>query len=256
MVWIGGECTVEEASRPRDVVWGQGFVEPSLPLKIEVHRIGIGRSLCASSLGFDELGVERARQTRDDLILHVEEIGERLIEPLGPKMTACRRVDELHVDPHAIGRALNAAFEHIAHVQFAPDLLEVDRFASIGERRVPADDEGTPDPREVGRQALRHPVDEIILLRVAPEVGERQNDHRQPRRSEFVRGRGDGRGPRLRRLADFERIDPDRLGDVLELGRAEIGDSEIEPPLDLPIGVLRETDRAWLCDALRAARRY
>jgi hypothetical protein len=40
------------------------------------------------------------------------------------------------------------------------------RSASIGERRVPADDEGTPDPGEVGRQALRHPVDEIILFRV------------------------------------------------------------------------------------------
>ena len=37
------------------------------------------------------------------------------------------------------------------------------------------------------------------------------------------------RGLRLRRLADFERIDPDRLGDVLELGRAEIGHGEVEP---------------------------
>ena len=32
------------------------------------------------------------------------------------------------------------------------------------------------------------------------------------------------RGLRRRWLADFERIDPDRLGDVLELGRAEIAD--------------------------------
>ena len=42
------------------------------------------------------------------------------------------------------------------------------------------------------------------------------------------------RGLRVRGLADVERIDPDRLGDVLELYRAEIGDREIEPPLDLP----------------------
>ena len=33
----------------------------------------------------DKLGVQGVRQTRDDLILHVEEIGERLIEPLGPE---------------------------------------------------------------------------------------------------------------------------------------------------------------------------
>jgi hypothetical protein len=54
----------------------------------------------------------------------------------------------------------------------------------------------------------------------------------------------------LRRLADFEQLDPDRLGDVLELGRAEIADREIEPPLDLTIGVLGEADRARLGDPL------
>ena len=34
--------------------------------------------------------------------------------------------------------------------------------------------------------------------------------------------------------------------------RAEIGDREIEPPLDLPIGVLGQTDRARLGDALQS----
>ena len=53
------------------------------------------------------------------------------------------------------------------------------------------------------------------------------------------------------RDADLQRIDPDRLGDVLELGRAEIGDREIEPRLHLPIGVLGQADRAGLGDALQ-----
>ena len=35
------------------------------------------------------------------------------------------------------------------------------------------------------------------------------------------------------------------------MGRAEIGDGEIEPPLDLPIGVLGQTDRAGRGDALQ-----
>ena len=47
-----------------------------------------------------------------------------------------------------------------------------------------------------------------------------------------------------------KRINPDRLGDVLELGRAEIDYREIEPPLDLPVGVLGKTDRARLANAL------
>ena len=61
-----------------------------------------------------------------------------------------------------------------------------------------------------------------------------------------------GRLPRLhlRRFADFERIDPDRVGNVLELGRAEIGDREFEPPFDLSIGVFGEADRPGRGDAL------
>ena len=38
---------------------------------------------------------------------------------------------------------------------------------------------------------------------------------------------------------------------VLELGPAEIGNSEIEPPLDLTVGVLGQTDRAGGRDALK-----
>src|SRR6516225_7706719 len=43
-----------------------------------------------------------------------------------------------------------------------------------------------------------------------------------------------------------------RLDDVLELGWAEIGHREVEPPLDLPVGLLGEANRARLCDALQA----
>jgi hypothetical protein len=48
-------------------------------------------------------------------------------------------------------------------------------------------------------------------------------------------------------FASFE-----RLGDVPESGRAKIGSSKIEAALDLPMGILKETNRArrcWLCHA-------
>ncbi len=61
-------------------------------------------------------------------------------------------------------------------------------------------------------------------------------------------------GLRLRRLADFERINPDGVRDVLELGRAEVGHGKIEPRLHLAIGVLGEADRAWRGDALEPRR--
>ena len=52
--------------------------------------------------------------------------------------------------------------------------------------------------------------------------------------------------------ADLQRIDPDRLGDVLELHCTEIVDRKIEPRLDLPVGVLGETDTARLANAFQA----
>ena len=91
----------------------------------------------------------------------------------------------------------------------------------------------------------------MLLLRVAADIGERQDDHREARRGGFF-GRRGRRGLRLGGLADLQRIDPDRLGDVLEFVRAEVADREIEPPLDLPVGVLGETDRARLANAFEA----
>ena len=90
----------------------------------------------------------------------------------------------------------------------------------------------------------------MLLLGIAADIGEGQNDDREARRGGFFRRWG-RRRLRLGGVADLKRIDPDRLGDVLELGRAEIGDSQIEPPLDLPIGVLGQTDRAGLGDAFK-----
>ena len=136
IVGIGGERAIEKAARLRDIVRGPTLVEPSQALKIEVHRVGVRGLFRASRLGGDELGVERARQARDDFVLHVEEIGERLVEPLGPEMIAGFGVDELDVDAHAVSAALDAALEHIADVQLAPDLLQIERLALVGESGV------------------------------------------------------------------------------------------------------------------------
>ena len=116
-------------------------------------------------------------------------------------MIACFGVDELHVDAHAVSAALNAALEDIADVQFAPDRLHVERLAFVGESRIAGDHERAANAREIGRQALGDPVDEMLLLRVAADIGERQDDDRQARR----RGSSDaGAGARFaqNRLAD------------------------------------------------------
>jgi hypothetical protein len=50
--------------------------------------------------------------------------------------------------------------------------------------------------------------------------------------------------------ADFQRIDPHGLGDVLELCQAKVAHLKIEPAFDLAVGVLGQTDRAGLSDSL------
>ena len=86
------------------------------------------------------------------------------------------RVDELDVDAQPIAGALNAALQHITHVQLAPDLLQIDVFSLVGEGSVAPDHERPGDAREIGGQALRHAIDEVFLLGIAAEIGEGQDD--------------------------------------------------------------------------------
>ena len=91
-------------------------------------------------------------------------------------------------------------------------------------------------------RTLGHAVGEILLFRIAADVGEGHNDKgKAGRAGPFRRGR---RRFRLARRVDFEGIDADRLGDVLQLRRPKIGSLEIEPRLHLAVGVLRKADRA------------
>ena len=55
---------------------------------------------------------------------------------------------------------------------------------------------------------------------------------------------------RLGGNADLKRIEPHRLGNVLELGRTEILDRKIKPRSHMTVGVFRKTNRARLRDAL------
>ena len=56
----------------------------------------------------------------------------------------------------------------------------------------------------------------------------------------------------MRWSADLKRVGSHRISDVLQRHRAEVGDLEIEPPFDLPIGVFRKTDRAGFGDSFES----
>ena len=98
---IERQGALKENARLQVILRIQRLIQPSHPLKIEVHRVGIGRPFRAPRLGTDQLHLQLIGEPRDDLVLHVEEIGQWLLETLGPKMTAALGVDQLRIDPDA-----------------------------------------------------------------------------------------------------------------------------------------------------------
>jgi hypothetical protein len=61
---------------------------------------------CSPRLSCDHLGIQRIRQSRHDFVLHVKEIGDRLVEPLGPKVIFGFGLDQLYVDPEPLAAPL------------------------------------------------------------------------------------------------------------------------------------------------------
>src|ERR1700719_3797831 len=88
------------------------------------------------ALGRDHLDLDGASQPGGNLVLPVEEIGERLVEACGPQMRAALGIDELRVDPDPAACILHATFEDVTHAELAADLADVDRLALVGESGV------------------------------------------------------------------------------------------------------------------------
>ena len=95
----------------------------------------------AAGLSGDQLRAQLISEPRDDLVLRIEEVGDRRIETLGPEMRASFSIDELDVDTQPVTGALNAAFQYIGDVQLAHDLLQIEMFSFIAEGSVAPNDE-------------------------------------------------------------------------------------------------------------------
>jgi hypothetical protein len=160
-----------------------GVQRARVALESQVLGVGIryGRPFETGALGLGELKVECVRQMRDDRVLRLQKIGAGRVELFGPEVSAAAGVDELGVDPRPIAARLHRAFENIAHAQILADRLGVDRLALVSHGRVVRDDEGAADTRYAGGQFVRQGVDEVVLPRIAREIGERQHDYRMSR---------------------------------------------------------------------------
>src|ERR1700730_3741786 len=135
-----------------------------------------------------EFKIKRPRETAGDLALRFREVGTTGVEPVGPDVRAALGIDQLHIHFDLIIGPADAAFKNIANAELAADLLGIDGFALVDERRVAGDHKASGNPREIGGQIVSDTVGEIFLVRVVRQVRKRQNDDRQARR----RGARDG----------------------------------------------------------------
>ena len=157
-------------------------------------------------------------------------------------------LDKLCGNAHAVARPAHRAFEHIAHTQFAANLLHIDAAALVGEARIAGDHKQPPDAAECGDDLLDHTVGKIFLLRIAAHIGEGQHRDRW-----LV---GQRQRPR-RLLGGFlgeDTVNEQRPRDVLEALLAEVVKLGIDFAAHLAEGVLRDADAAGLGDAFEPSR--
>ena len=191
------------------------------------HHEPIGAHVARMGRFLPPLGdVDVDRQARGDrpgdLVLQVEEFFEFEIEPVGPQHGFGGCVDEFDGDAKALVGPPQAAAENVTHAEAPLDFL-----CGIGaeieqEGRVPRDHHQIAEPGEAGNDVFGDPLAEMIVTRIAGQIGQRQDrDGRMPdrlRRRTFTERPGEPY--RLcARMLDLEHLD--RLGDVLQVRLAE-----------------------------------
>ena len=91
-----------------------------------IERVRVIAGPCR--FGFDQFKIECDRDLAGYFVLQREQVVGVMVEPFGPYMHVPFRVDQLRVDPDALSKAPDAAFQEIAYIQFAADPANVGRL--------------------------------------------------------------------------------------------------------------------------------
>jgi hypothetical protein len=131
--------------------------------------------------------------------LHFEHVAEAAVVILGPHVGVLARVHELRGNADTLCRRAHAAFQDEVEVEFGGDLvggLCAGFIRECGGARDHAQADGI-EPGQTIDHLLGEAVGEIVLLRVAAQIGERQDE--QAASALTLRGRAhdraEARGP-------------------------------------------------------------
>jgi hypothetical protein len=206
--------------------------ENGLGLEGEVVSGEVSAFLAAHPLDLGHLDLRRdgGHDIAGDVLLKVEEVIELAVVALGPNMAPGLAVDQLGRDPDPFGGSADATFEDETNPELLGNPPHVDRLALVGEGRVAGDDEEARKARQLGDDIFGNPIGEVVLLRVAGHIRERQDSD-----GGLV---GKRQGPRqsvcpARLYAGRSQVvDPHGLGDVLHPPLAHVLECSVQLALD------------------------
>ena len=98
VVSVERQSLLEVVADPPHIFGCEPSVHIGLRPEEQVRGAGARRSLRLPRLRSDHLRGESVGQPRDNLVLHVEQVGQRLVKPLRTEMMARLGVDQLDVD--------------------------------------------------------------------------------------------------------------------------------------------------------------
>jgi len=142
-----------------------------------------------------ELDGERADDALHDSVLDLEHLLALAVITLRPELRSPGRVGELDADARAPLGLPNAALHEVAHTQVAADLLRGRAALLVWLHGVRRRDTHFREAPEGVDDILCDAVAEVVALRVAALVGERQHGdrgsgpHRRPTRPAWLRRR-------------------------------------------------------------------
>ena len=177
VVGVDGQRLVQAAPRLQKLCFAEGGIEESQSMSgPQVMVIGQPHGGRLGERALDLCLVHLHRKHRhdrpDDFVLEGKSVIELAIVAVSPLVRTGRSVDKLSADADTVARAANAALQHVAHPELAPDLPDVDGLALVLEARIAGDHKQLREPRQIGDDVFGDAVTEIVLARVTAHVGE------------------------------------------------------------------------------------
>ena len=123
----------------------------------------------------DELHLQRTGDRLGDVVLNGEDVDQLAVVAFRPQVIAVLGVDELRRHAYAASRAADAAFENVRDAERFRDPADVLFLAAKGEGGRARGDLEAGDVRQQVDDLLGQSVAEVLVVRVAAHVGERQH---------------------------------------------------------------------------------